>query len=102
MSKGDTKVSDEALEKLVKIEKEEKKDPKRVWVERMFRSAKLHYKRCPYFDHRTRMCFIALGEKCNRDGRFDGCSVFIKFLEKKYDEYVKSNRPLPTDFLDII
>ncbi len=100
-SKGTTKINEKMLEQLVKVEKEEKKDPKKVWVERMMRSARLHYKRCPYLDHKTKMCFLTLGEKCTREGKFDGCPVFIEWLEKKYDEYKQRNRPLPTDFLDL-
>ncbi len=93
--------NEEALERLVKVEKKDE-GPKRSWINKMMQSARLHYKKCPYYDHKTKMCFIALGEKCNRDGRFDGCQVFIEFIEAKYDDYVKRNAPLPVDFLDLV
>ncbi len=92
---------EDMLEKYAKAPKEVKKDPKTAWVERMMRSAKKYYKRCPYFDHKTKICFITLGEKCTREGKFDGCPIFLDFLRKKYDEYTSKGRPLPTDFLDI-
>jgi len=92
---------EDMLERYAKAPKETKKDQKAVWVERMMKSARKYYKRCPYFDHKTKMCFITLGEKCTREGKYDGCSVFLDFLKKKYDEYTSKGRPLPTDFLDI-
>jgi len=92
---------EDMLEKYVKAPREVKKDPKSAWVERMMKSAKKYYKRCPYFDHKTKMCFITLGEKCTREGKFDGCPIFLDFLSRKYDEYASKRIPLPTDFLDI-
>ena len=38
---------EDMLEKYAKAPKEAKKDPKTAWVERMMRSAKKYYKRCP-------------------------------------------------------
>lgn len=104
MTSHSAKVLDEALEKYMDVEAEEEKKekgPKEAWVERMIRSARQYHKRCPYFDHKTKICFITLGDKCTRDGRFEGCNVLIEFLEKKYDEFTSRNRPLPSDFLDI-
>lgn len=104
MVSDSTKLIEEALEKYMGVEvAEEKKEksPKEAWVERMVKSAKQYHKRCPYFDHKTKICFVTLGEKCTRDGRFEGCNVFEEFLAKKYEEFKSKNRPLPTDFLDI-
>ncbi|MEZ0290379.1 MAG: hypothetical protein ABWJ42_04740 [Sulfolobales archaeon] len=75
-------------------------DPKRRWVERMMRSAKKYHKICPYYDKKTNSCFLKLGGKCDRDGRFEACPVFIDFLEKRYDAIVSSGKPLPVDFMD--
>lgn len=71
------------------------------WVQKMLKTAKVHHKLCPYFDKRTKQCFITLGGSCDRDGKYDTCPVFINFLSKKYDEYVSKKKPLPLDFLDI-
>ena len=71
------------------------------WVQKMLRSARKYHKLCPYYDKKTQQCFIRLGEKCDRDGKFETCPVFIEFLEKRYMEYTKSGKPLPMDFLDL-
>jgi len=71
------------------------------WIQRMLRSAKQYYKLCPYYDKKTLKCFLKLGGKCDRDGKFDTCPVFTSFLEDKYKEYVSKKRPLPMDFLDV-
>lgn len=71
------------------------------WVQRMLKSAKQYHKLCPYFDKKTKQCFIILGGKCDREGKFDTCPVFLKFLENKYNEYVSKGRIPPSDFLDI-
>ncbi len=94
------KVSEEEIKKALDLEAKAKKDPKKRWVERMIRSAKQYHKICPYYDKKTVACFLRLGEKCDRDGRFEACPVFIAFLEKKYDEITKAGKPLPVDFLD--
>lgn len=75
-------------------------DQKKKWVDKMIKSAKKYHKICPYYDKKTNSCFLRLGGKCDRDGKFDTCPVFIEFLEKKYDSFVRSGRPLPVDFMD--
>ncbi len=80
----------------------EGKDPEMErWVQKMIRSAKQYHKLCPYYDKKTLQCFLRLGEKCDRDGRFETCPVFIEFLENKYMEYTSKGRSPPMDFLDI-
>ncbi len=71
------------------------------WVQRMLKSAKQYHKLCPYFDKKTKQCFLSLGGKCDREGKFDTCPVFMKFLENKYNEYVSKGRIPPSDFLDV-
>ena len=96
------RVSEEELKKaLGQIEEKEKKDPKKRWVQRMMRSAKQYHKMCPYYDKRTGKCFLKLGERCERDGKFDGCPVFVEWLSQKYDELKSKGKPLPMDFLDL-
>ncbi len=96
-------VSDDELRKAL----EEKQKPKETtnekqkWITRMLRSARHHHKICPYYDKKTGMCFLTLGSKCDRDGRFENCPVFRAFLERKYEEYKSKGRPLPMDFADI-
>lgn len=98
-----TRITDEDLKKAL-LEKKEKKpaDEKQRWVQRMLRSAKQYHKICPYFDKKTKMCFIALGTKCDREGKFDACPMLRSFLERKYDEYKSKNLPLPVDFADVV
>uniref|UniRef100_A0A7C4BD71 Uncharacterized protein n=1 Tax=Ignisphaera aggregans TaxID=334771 RepID=A0A7C4BD71_9CREN len=79
---------------------EKQKDPKKVWVQKMIRSAKLHHKLCPFYDRKKRFCFLKLGERCTLDGRFENCTVFTSFLERRYDEIVATGKPLPIDFED--
>jgi len=79
---------------------EKHKEAKKQWVQKMIRSAKLHHKVCPFYDRKKKFCFIKLGERCPYDGKFDNCSVFVEFLEKRYDEIVESGKPLPIDFED--
>jgi hypothetical protein len=100
---SNTKVTDHELQKaLSEAEKREKKsDEKQKWIQRMIRSAKHHHKICPYYDKKTGMCFLTLGEKCTRDGRYENCPIFREFLEKKYEEYKSKGLPLPVDFADI-
>lgn len=96
------KVSEEELKKaLTATEQKERADPKRKWVARMLRSARQYHKLCPYYDKRTTKCFLSLGEKCDREGRYDNCPVFVSFLERKYDEYSTAGRQPPMDFLDL-
>ncbi|MEM1800745.1 MAG: hypothetical protein QXF58_03300, partial [Desulfurococcaceae archaeon] len=63
---------------------------------------KQYHKICPYFDKRTKMCFITMGAKCEREGKFEVCQVFKSFLERKYEEYKVKNKPLPLDFADVV
>ncbi|MEZ0394022.1 MAG: hypothetical protein ABWK00_03110 [Desulfurococcaceae archaeon] len=103
MSSGTTRVTDEELQRAL-LEKREKKpaDEKQRWVQRILRSAKQYHRICPYYDKRTRMCFILSGTKCDREGKFEGCPVFKSFIESKYDEYKAKNLPLPMDFNDLV
>ncbi|BEP17611.1 hypothetical protein PYJP_09630 [Pyrofollis japonicus] len=95
-------ISNEELERILsQAEERERKDPKKRWIMRMLRSAKQYHKMCPYYDKRTGKCFLKLGERCERDGKFDGCPVFIEWLSQKYDELKAKGRPLPMDFLDL-
>lgn len=85
------------------MEKPDKKvDEKQRWVNRILKSAKQYHKLCPYYDKRTKMCFITMGTKCDREGKFDTCHIFRAFLEKKYDEFKSKNKPLPLDFTDVV
>jgi hypothetical protein len=97
------KMSEEEIDKaLQKAEKEaEKKDHKKIWVEKMVKSAKTYYKVCPYFDKKTSKCFLSLNNKCNRDGKYENCPVFMDFLDTKYQEFTSKKKILPLDFLDL-
>ncbi len=79
---------------------EKQKDAKKAWIQKMIRSAKLHHKLCPFYDRKKRLCFLKLGERCPFDGRFENCSIFIGFLDRRYDEIVSAGKPLPIDFED--
>jgi len=98
-----SRVTDKDIEEAL-MEKEEKRatDEKQKWVQRMIRSAKQHHKICPYFDKKTDMCFLKLGSKCDRDGKFDVCPVFRQFIESKYDELKAKGIPLPVSFPDLV
>ncbi len=101
------RISEEELNKyLTTPVTKEKKDPKRRWVDKMIRSAKLYHKICPYFDKKTGNCFIKLLEttkkaRCDRDGKFEGCPVFSGYLERMYDKFKAEGTPLPMDFRDL-
>ncbi len=102
---GRVRISEKELERIMSqlIEQESKaKDPKKKWIQRMLRSAKSYHKMCPYYDKRTGRCFLKMGGKCERDGKFDGCQVFIEWLAKKYDELTQKGVPLPMDFQDLV
>ena len=98
-----SKISEDEMNKaLAKAEKEaEKKDHKKQWIERMIKSAKTYYKLCPYFDKKSARCFLTLGEKCTREGRYENCPVFIGYLDQKYNEIIQKRKILPMDFLDL-
>ena len=91
---------EEDLRKALVKEERGQKDPKKRWVAKMVRSAKLHHKICPYFDRKKKSCFLKLGARCPYDGKFDNCPIFVEFLERRYDEIVKAGKPLPADFED--
>lgn len=98
---------DEINKALAKAEKEaEKRDHKKIWIDKMLKSAKTYYKLCPYYDKKTSNCFLMLSsndsnKKCNREGRYDNCPVFLAFLDNKYQEYTSKKKILPLDFLDL-
>lgn len=103
MSKKSVKVTDEEIMSTINEseKKAEKKDKKAQWIERMTKSAKTYYKICPYFDKKSNKCFLNLGGKCDRDGKFEGCPTFISYLDKKYEELTAKKRILPMDFMDV-
>ena len=97
-----TKISEKDLIEALMEKSEKKTDEKQRWVNRILKSAKQYHKLCPYFDKRTKMCFIGMGIKCEREGKFDACHIFKSFLEQKFDEYKSKNKPLPLDFQDVV
>jgi len=94
-------VTDKELQKLLEEKQKQVIDEKQKWVNKMIKSAKQQHKICPYFDKKTKQCFITLGLKCDREGKFETCPVFKAFLERKYDEYRAKGAPLPMSFADI-
>ncbi len=84
--------------------RKEIKDPKRKWADRIVKSIKIYYKKCPYFDLHSSDCFImegGRGGKCPRDGKYEGCPVLEAFLVKRYDEIKAKGKTLPYDFRDL-
>lgn len=84
--------------------KKEPQDPKSKWINRIIRSIKMYYKRCPYYDTKTGICFIAYDRednRCRREGRYEGCVILEQFLARRYDEIKASGKPLPYDFRDL-
>ncbi|ARM76548.1 hypothetical protein [Acidianus manzaensis] len=108
-SNKSVKMSEDEISKaLAKAEKEaEKKDHKKIWIDKMMKSAKTYYKLCPYYDKKTSSCFLTLsstanGEnKCTREGKYENCPIFLAFLDGKYQEYTSKKKILPLDFLDL-
>jgi len=100
-----SRITEDELKKALSTTVIEKKDAKKRWVERMLKSAKSYHKICPYFDKRLGNCFLRqLSEKkgrCEREGKFDGCPVFMGFLESTYDKLVSEGKNLPIDFMDL-
>jgi hypothetical protein len=100
-----SRVTEDELKKALSTTVIEKKDAKKRWIERMLKSAKSYHKICPYFDKRLGNCFLRqLSEKkgrCEREGKFDGCPVFMGFLEDMYDKLVSEGKNLPIDFMDL-
>ncbi|MEM0453301.1 MAG: hypothetical protein QXO98_01390 [Sulfolobales archaeon] len=98
-------VTEDELKKALSTSIIEKKDPKKRWLERIMRSAKSYHKICPYYDKRLGNCFLRqLSEKkgkCEREGKFDGCPIFISFLEHSYDKMISEGRQPPIDFRDL-
>ena len=100
-------VSDKDLERMLEeitdVESEDimrKDDPKYKWIRQIMLSARKYHKLCPYYDKRTGKCFLEFDYKCDRGGKFDGCPIFIKYLEKKYEELKAKGKSLPMDFMD--
>ena len=82
-------------------------DAEKKWIANMLKTAKKYHKLCPYFDKKTTQCLLmATVEgrvgKCDRDGKYDGCPVLVKFLEKLYKYYVERGKVLPKDFQDVV
>ncbi len=103
-----SRISEEELNRMLSsaTPSKEKADPKKRWVDRMIRSAKKYHKICPYYDKKTGNCFIkqlkfTKNTRCDRDGRFDGCVVFIEYLEEKYEWFKSSGQTPPVDFRDL-
>jgi hypothetical protein len=40
--------------------------------------------------------------RCDRDGKYDGCPILVKFLERLYRYHVERGRVLPRDFQDVV
>ncbi|MEM0067737.1 MAG: hypothetical protein QW550_01135 [Saccharolobus sp.] len=102
-SNKSVKMSEDEINRvLAKAEKEaEKKDHKKQWIEKMIKSAKTYYKLCPYYDKKNNKCFLTLGEKCQRDGKYETCPIFIGFLDSKYQDIINKKKMLPMDFQDL-
>jgi hypothetical protein len=102
MKMNSTGISEKDFDEALMGRQEKKPDEKQRWVNRILKSARQYHKLCPYFDKRTKMCFLSMGAKCDREGKFDTCPIFRGFLEKRYDEYKSKNKPLPLDFTDVV
>ena len=81
--------------------------PRRRWVEKMVKSSKRYHKLCPYFDKKTTQCLLMVTVEgrmglCDRDGKYDNCPIFMKFLEKVYDSYTSRKKVLPRDFQEVV
>jgi len=102
-----SKISEEELNKALSATRpREKADPRRRWVEKMVKSAAKYHKICPYFDKKTGNCFIKQlkflkSVRCDREGNFESCPVFISYLEEKFDWFRETGQPLPMDFRDL-
>ena len=102
-----SKISEEELKKaLSAATPKERVSPKRKWVEKMIKSATKYHKICPYFDKKTGNCFIKQlkfmkSTKCDREGSFETCPIFISYLEEKYEWFKTTGQPLPMDFRDL-
>ncbi len=98
-------ITEDELKKALSTAVVEGKDPKKRWLERIMKSAKFYHKICPYYDKRLDTCFLRrLSEKkgrCEREGKFDGCPIFMGFLERSYDRIVSEGKQLPIDFRDL-
>ena len=84
--------------------KKEAKDPKSKWIARILKSIKMYYKRCPYYDTKTGICFISYDRednRCRREGKYEDCPILEAFLAKRYDEIKAKGKPLPYDFRDL-
>lgn len=88
-------------------ESEEELTPEKRWVQKMVKSAKRYHKLCPYYDKKTKQCLLMITVegrqgKCDRDGKFENCPIFTKFLEKVFKYYTDRRKVLPTDFQDVV
>lgn len=82
-------------------------DGEKKWISLMIRTAKKYHKLCPYFDKKGSQCLLMatmegkLG-RCDREGRFEGCPTFTRFLETIYHKYTSQRKVLPRDFQDLM
>ena len=88
-------------------ETEEEMTPEKRWIVKMIKSAKRYHKLCPYYDKKTKQCLLMITVegrqgRCDRDGRFETCPIFTKFLEKMYKYYTENKKILPNDFQDVV
>lgn len=86
---------------------EEELTPEKRWVQKMIKSARRYHKLCPYYDKKTRQCLLMVTVegrqgRCDRDGKFENCPIFVKFLEKMFKYYTERRKVLPTDFQDVV
>jgi len=89
------------------LEEAKEESPEARWVSTMVRSARRYHKLCPYYDKKTRQCLLMVTVegttgRCDRDGRFENCPVFAKFLKKAYKYYTSTGKVLPRDFQDVV
>jgi hypothetical protein len=89
------------------LAKATEEDAEKKWIALMMKTAKKYHKLCPYFDKKTTQCLLmATVEgrvgKCDRDGKYDGCPILVKFLEKLYKYYTERKKVLPKDFQDVV
>ncbi|MEM0365446.1 MAG: hypothetical protein QXO93_06565 [Acidilobaceae archaeon] len=89
------------------VEKTSEESVEKKWVNLMIKSAKKYHKLCPYYDKKTIQCLLMAtvegrAGKCDRDGKYDGCPIFTKFLEKLYKHYTMNKKTLPRDFQDVV
>ncbi|MCC6060235.1 MAG: hypothetical protein LM578_01750 [Desulfurococcaceae archaeon] len=89
------------------LTKTPEEDAERRWVALMMKTARKYHKLCPYFDKKTTQCLLMVTVegrvgRCDRDGKYDGCPILVKFLERLYRYHVERGRVLPRDFQDVV